>query len=93
MRRPDCRLRPPTQRAKRVCPRALRGERIVFGGVNCYATGSRLPLVLVHSINAASSAAEMWPLFEHCSATHTVFAIELPDSASANGLIVATIRD
>lgn len=59
-------------------PPALGGERIVFGGVNCYIDGSGPPLVLVHSINAAPSAAEVRPLFEHCSATHTVFAIDLP---------------
>jgi pimeloyl-ACP methyl ester carboxylesterase len=59
-------------------PPALGGERIVFGGVNCYMTGSGPPLVLVHSINAASSAAEMRPLYERYGATHTVFAIDLP---------------
>ncbi len=65
-------------RAKLNLPPALGGERIVFGGVNCYIKGSGPPLVLVHSINAAPSAAEVRPLFEHCSATHTVFAIDLP---------------
>jgi pimeloyl-ACP methyl ester carboxylesterase len=59
-------------------PPALGGERIVFGGVNCYAAGNGPPLVLVHSINAAPSAAEMRPIYEHCRATHTVFAIDLP---------------
>lgn len=49
-----------------------------FGGVNCYITGTGPPLVLVHSINAAPSAAEVRPIYEHCSATHTVFAIDLP---------------
>lgn len=59
-------------------PPALSGERFLFGGVNCYIEGSGPPLVLVHSVNAAPSAAEMRPIFEHCSATHTVFAIDLP---------------
>ncbi len=59
-------------------PPALGGERIAFGGVNCYIAGSGPPLVLVHSINATPSAAEVRPLFEHCSATHTVFAVDLP---------------
>jgi pimeloyl-ACP methyl ester carboxylesterase len=59
-------------------PPALGGERIVFDGVNCYIAGSGPPLVLVHSVNAAASAAEVRPIFEHCSATRTVFAIDLP---------------
>jgi len=59
-------------------PPALEGERIRFGGVNCYVKGSGPPLVLVHSINAAPSAAEMRPLYEHYGATRTVFAIDLP---------------
>jgi pimeloyl-ACP methyl ester carboxylesterase len=49
-----------------------------FGGVNCYLSGVGPPLVLVHSVNAAPSAAEMRPIFEHCAATHTVFALDLP---------------
>ncbi len=57
---------------------ALGGERISFSGVNCYIDGSGPPLVLVHSVNAAPSAAEMRPLYEHYSATRTVFAIDLP---------------
>lgn len=59
-------------------PPALDGERFVLAGVNCYVAGIGPPLVLVHSINAASSAAEMRPLFERCAATRTVFAIDLP---------------
>lgn len=61
-----------------VLPPALDGERISFGGLNCYVTGSGPPLVLVHSINAVPSAAEVRPLYEHYSATRTVFAIDLP---------------
>jgi pimeloyl-ACP methyl ester carboxylesterase len=59
-------------------PPALGGERFVFGGVNCYVKGNGPPLVLVHSINAAPSAAEVRPIYEHCSAKHTVFAVDLP---------------
>ena len=39
-------------------PAALDAERITFWGVHCYVAGEGSPLVLVHSINAASSAAE-----------------------------------
>lgn len=59
-------------------PPALDGERIDLGGVNCYVDGNGPPLVLFHSINAAPSAAEVRPLFEHFRATRTVFAIDLP---------------
>ena len=57
---------------------ALRGERFEFGGVNCYVAGKGPPLILVHSVNAAPSAAEMRPLFEHYRQTRTVFALDLP---------------
>lgn len=66
-----------TSREPRLPP-ALEGERINFGGVNCYVKGSGPPMVLVHSVNAAPSAAEMRPLFEHYYSTRTVFAIDLP---------------
>jgi pimeloyl-ACP methyl ester carboxylesterase len=59
-------------------PAALVGERIEFGGVSCYIAGSGPPLVLLHSVNAAASAAEMRPLFERYRATRTVFAPDLP---------------
>lgn len=59
-------------------PPALEGDRINFGGINCYVKGSGPPLVLVHSVNAAPSAAEMRPLYDRYSATRTVFAIDLP---------------
>jgi pimeloyl-ACP methyl ester carboxylesterase len=59
-------------------PPGLEGERIGFGGINCYIAGLGPPLVLVHSINAAASAAEMRPLFEHFRHSRTVFAIDLP---------------
>ena len=57
---------------------ALPGERFEFDGISCFVHGSGKPLLLVHSINAAGSAAEVRPLYEHCGATRTVFAIDLP---------------
>jgi pimeloyl-ACP methyl ester carboxylesterase len=63
-------------------PPALEGERFTFGGtfdgISCYVAGTGPPLVLVHSINAVCSAAEMRPLFNHYRATRTVFAPDLP---------------
>lgn len=48
--------------------------------VSYYADGPEgtRPLVLLHSINAAPSAYEMKPLFEHYRSTRRVYAMELP---------------
>ncbi len=59
-------------------PAALRAERFEVDGVSCYVAGSGPALLLVHSVNAAASAAEMRPIFERYSSTRTVFAIDLP---------------
>ena len=59
-------------------PPALPGERFEFDGLGCYVDGQGPPLLLVHSVNAAASAAEVRPLYEAFSATRTVFAIDLP---------------
>lgn len=40
--------------------------------------GEGRPLVLVHSVNAAPSAMEVKPLFEHYRGTRPVYALELP---------------
>ena len=59
-------------------PDALAGERFEFDGISCYTAGRGAPLLLVHSVNAAASAAEVRPLYEHAAATRTVFALDLP---------------
>jgi len=63
-------------------PPAVSGERVAFastaGPLCVYIAGSGAPLLLVHSINAAASAAEMRPLHEHYRATRTVFSIDMP---------------
>lgn len=41
-------------------------------------SGSGRPLVLIHSINAAASAYEMRPLFQHYRGKRPVYALELP---------------
>ena len=43
-----------------------------------YIAGQGAPLLLVHSVNAAASAAEVRPLFEHYRTTRTVCALDLP---------------
>jgi pimeloyl-ACP methyl ester carboxylesterase len=48
------------------------------GPVAVHTAGSGPPLLLVHSVNAAASAAELRPLHEHYAKTHTVFSPDLP---------------
>ena len=63
-------------------PAAVSGERYEFasaaGPLSVYVAGVGPPLLLIHSINASASAAEMRPLHEHYRATHTVFSVDLP---------------
>jgi pimeloyl-ACP methyl ester carboxylesterase len=63
-------------------PPAVSGERFATQGaagrVACYVAGSGPPLLLVHSVNAAASAAEVRPLHEHYRASRTVYSIDLP---------------
>lgn len=50
------------------------------GRINYYAdeSGVGTPLVLIHSINAAPSAHEMRPLFDHYRGQRPVYALDLP---------------
>ena len=57
---------------------ALAGERLAFNGLNCYVAGAGQPLLLVHSVNASASAAEVRPLFDHFRGSRRVFALDLP---------------
>ena len=59
-------------------PPALQGERFRFGDLSCYVAGQGPPLVLIHSMNASPSAAEVRPLFDRYVASRTVFAPDLP---------------
>jgi len=63
-------------------PAAVSGDRHEFaspaGRLSFYVAGSGAPLLLVHSVNAAASAAEIRPLHEHYRATRTVFSLDLP---------------
>jgi pimeloyl-ACP methyl ester carboxylesterase len=63
-------------------PPAVHGERFEFdsaaGRISAYVAGQGPPLLLVHSVNAAASVAEVRPLFEQYVRTHTVFALDLP---------------
>ena len=57
---------------------ALQAEALTFNGIHCYAAGEGPPLLLVHSVNAAASAAEVRPLFERYRHSRRVFAVDLP---------------
>ncbi len=64
-------------------PPALSGERIEFEGagtgrLSAYVDGRGPPLLLVHSVNAAASAAEVRPVHDHFRDTRTVFSPDLP---------------
>jgi pimeloyl-ACP methyl ester carboxylesterase len=51
--------------------------------LSCYAAGPKqgVPLLLVHSVNATGSAAEVRPLHEHFSASRPVYSLDLPGFA------------
>src|SRR5690242_12695065 len=64
-------------------PLAVSGELRILetqraGRIGYYVAGSGNPLLLVHSVNAAASAYEVRPLFEHYRSERTVYALELP---------------
>jgi pimeloyl-ACP methyl ester carboxylesterase len=63
-------------------PPAVPAERFEFdsaaGRISAYVAGRGSPMLLVHSVNAAASVAEVRPLFERWARTHTVFAPDLP---------------
>jgi pimeloyl-ACP methyl ester carboxylesterase len=69
-------------RVSAALPPAVSGERFEFdsaaGRLSAYVAGQGPPLLLVHTVNAAASAAEVRPLYEHFRATRTVFAVDLP---------------
>jgi pimeloyl-ACP methyl ester carboxylesterase len=48
------------------------------GRLHAYVKGHGKPLILVHTVNAAASAAEVRPLFDWMSQHRTVYAIDLP---------------
>jgi pimeloyl-ACP methyl ester carboxylesterase len=61
---------------------AVSGERFEFdspaGRLSTYVAGDGPPLLLVHSVNAAASAAEVRPLHDHYRVGRTVFSLDLP---------------
>lgn len=82
---------------------AVSGQRLEIdspaGRISYYVEGNGPPLLLVHSINAAATVAELKPVYEHYKATRTVFALDLPgygfsersDRAYTPSLMIAAI--
>ena len=83
-----------TYKGKRIpedvqLPAAVPGERIVFdspvGRLSYYRMGpseaeaaDTVPLLLVHSVNAAGSAYEVGPIYNALAASRPVYALDLP---------------
>jgi pimeloyl-ACP methyl ester carboxylesterase len=69
-------------RRRTPLPPAVSGQRVelLHAGkpLSVYVDGEGPPLLLVHSVNAAASAAEMRPLHEHFRAKRTVVSLDLP---------------
>lgn len=63
-------------------PPALDAERREIDGasgrLSCYVAGEGRPMLLIHSINAAGSAYEIRPIFEHFRKRNRVYAPDLP---------------
>ena len=48
------------------------------GQIAIYSSGNGPPVLILHSVNAAASAAEIRPLFAELQKNHTVYAFDLP---------------
>lgn len=56
-----------------LCETHGRAGRLAY-----YVAGDGAPMLLVHSVNAAASAYEVRPVFEHFRASRRVYAVDLP---------------
>lgn len=69
--------------AAQLLPAPVSGDRVAlqlpgFGQVVGFVAGQGAPLLLLHSVNAAASAAEVRTLHEHFRHSRTVLSIDLP---------------
>ncbi len=69
---------PPPLAAPRVELADARVGRIICYGDGPAAPTDQRPLLLIHSVNAAATAYEMKPLFEHYRQLRPVYALDLP---------------
>lgn len=68
-----------------MLPPPVPGERVeIEPGLVGWIAGQGEPLLLVHSVNAAASAAEVRPVFEHAAKRRRVVAIDLPGFGSSD---------
>ncbi|MBR0934199.1 alpha/beta fold hydrolase [Bradyrhizobium jicamae] len=70
-------LPPPVAGSRRVIA-DIRSGPIAFYGGGEPVSGTQPPLLLVHSVNAAATAYEMRPLFDHYLGKRPVYALDLP---------------
>jgi pimeloyl-ACP methyl ester carboxylesterase len=54
------------------------GRIVMYGDFAAASSQASPPLLLVHSVNAAATAYEMKPLFEHYAGRRAVYALDLP---------------
>lgn len=54
------------------------GRVLMFEALPPAPTTANRPLLLIHSVNAAGSAYEVRPIYQHAQATRPVYAIDLP---------------
>ena len=54
------------------------GRLVLYGEAPTPSSATAPPLLLVHSVNAAATAYEMKPLFEHYRGERAVYALDLP---------------
>lgn len=54
------------------------GRLALYGAANNHGAAGHAPMLLVHSVNAAGTAAEMAPLFDYYRQTRAVYALDLP---------------
>ncbi len=80
-------INPVALRGAEELPAPVSGQRHEIGSsvgrLTYYSAGPEIPgkfppLLLIHSINAAGSAYEIKPLYEHYRQSRTVYALELP---------------
>jgi pimeloyl-ACP methyl ester carboxylesterase len=74
---PQLRSPAPPERREMPLP-LLGGERFAFNGLSFYVAGQGPPLLLIHGVGVAASAAQVRPLFDQFRTTRTVFALDLP---------------
>lgn len=69
---------PPALAGEVITHASAAGSLCLYAGLPQAAAAEERPLLLIHSINAAASAAEVRPLFEHYRRQRPTYAIDMP---------------